>query len=76
MTGKMKMNSFEAMEALREGRKVRFIWWPDENYILRVNDDIKGFPDTFDTYIQENPWRVIWLVFDTAHDPKLWASAD
>ena len=76
MTGAMKMNSFEAMEALREGRKVRFIWWPDENYIIRVNDDIKGFPDTFDTYIQENPWRVIWLVFDTAHDSSLWQEKD
>lgn len=75
MIGKIKMNSFEAMEALRAGRRVRFIWWPDENYIVRVKDDIKGFPDTFDNYIQDNPWRVIWLLFDTAHD-KLWEGVD
>lgn len=75
MIGKMKMNSFEAMEALRAGRKVRFIWWPDENYIVSVEDKIKGFPDAFDEYIQENPWRVIWMLFDSAHD-KLWERAD
>lgn len=57
-----KLTSLEVLRLILKGNKMRFTWWPDGYHVQRDTPYLKGFPEEFDEYVQENFWSVIELI--------------
>ena len=61
----------EVSFAMRKGVFDLLTVIPKEHLLMGI-EFVAG---VIDEYIQENPWRVIWMLFDSVHD-KLWEWVD
>jgi hypothetical protein len=54
-----QFNSMTALEALKDGRKVRFVYWPSTYYIqYTLEGQLQATPDDLGEYLLDNPLRL------------------
>jgi len=60
-----QFDSMDALQALKQGLKVRFTYWPSDHYIeYTKNSEMKAHPETLSEYLERNPMRLIEMLTD------------
>ena len=64
----IQFNGLQALEALNDGRKVRFVFWPSSYYIQYVQGgQLQATPDDLGEYLLENPLRLTEMLVNSCY---------
>lgn len=64
----IQFTGLQALEALKNGRKVRFVFWPSSYYIQYSKDgQLQATPDDLGDYLLENPLRLTEMLINSCY---------
>ena len=64
----IQFTGLQALEALKDGRKVRFVFWPSSYYIQYSKDgQLQATPDDLGDYLLENPLRLTEMLVNSCY---------
>ena len=67
----IQFSGMQALEALKDGRKVRFVFWPSSYYIQYTQGgQLQATPDDLGEYLLENPLRLTEMLVESCYIPN------